>query len=77
MTAVTVVIRTGRLAQEMSRMRLWLDERGCQPAGFATEQRDDNSLLCHVTFAQPDDDAAFAARFGHARRPLKEGSANR
>ena len=63
---VEVPISTPSLANAMSRMRNWLDERRCTPILFTTTSDQPGTVLIRVDFDAAADALAFKASFGPA-----------
>jgi len=61
---VEIAGSTPSLAQAMSRMRDWLDQRGCTPVRFEMRPEQPGSIVIRVEFADNADAAAFRATFG-------------
>jgi hypothetical protein len=62
MHKVEINVRTNELSATMAAMRLWLDERRCEPAVFRCRD-DDEAVVIRLNFLVADEAAAFAARF--------------
>ena len=69
MTAMIVEVPadTASLADAMSQMRDWLDQRRCTPILFATTSEQPGTVVIRVEFADGGDAAAFRAAFGEAQ----------
>jgi outer membrane lipoprotein-sorting protein len=69
MYLVDIRMQPGDLSQQMSAMRVWLDERRFEPSTFSCRDTD-HGMLVSVEFKIPREAAAFAERFdGQANRP--------
>ena len=65
---VEVLVATASLADAMSRMRNWLDQRRCTPILFGTTPGDQpGTLVIRVEFDGSADGAAFRAALGPAK----------
>ena len=62
MYLVDIRMQPGDLSQQMSAMRVWLDERRFEPSTFYCRDTD-YGMLVSVEFKISDEAAAFAARF--------------
>jgi hypothetical protein len=63
MLTVEIRLEAGELCEQMSAMRIWLDERRWEPSSFSS--RDDGSgVRLHVAFKIASEGEAFARRFG-------------
>ena len=62
MYLVDIRMQPGDLSQQMSAMRVWLDERRFEPSTFYCRDTD-YGMLVSVEFKIPREAAAFAERF--------------
>jgi hypothetical protein len=62
MYLVDIRMQPGDLSQQMSAMRVWLDERRFEPSTFYCRDTDYGMLVC-VEFKIPREAAAFAEHF--------------
>ncbi len=76
MHRVEISVCGNELSATMAAMRLWLDERRCEPAVFSCRD-EDKAVVVRLNFLIADEAAAFAARFGgaHAAPPAVEAPA--
>ena len=63
MRTVEIELPSRELSRQMAMMRVWLDERRCQPSGFNCREAA-QGVLVQVDFKVAVDAEAFAARFG-------------
>jgi hypothetical protein len=77
MTAMVVElsVNTPSLADAMSRMRNWLDQRRCTPVLFATTSNGTGEVLIRVEFAEAADAVEFRVSFGPAEPKLPAAAA--
>ncbi len=61
---VEVPVVTASLADAMTRMRIWLDQRRCTPVLFTTKSGHAGTVVVHVEFHTSADAAGFRAAFG-------------
>ena len=65
----TIMVRTAEqatslTADQMSKMRMWLDNRRISLAGFAPVPLGDNKVAFDAYFCNPEDADLFRATFG-------------
>ena len=66
-------VGNGDFAGQMTRMRVWLDNRRFEPAVFRYDHAD-SAVVIHVDFAVEDEAAAFAHEFaGTLLRQISSG----
>lgn len=65
MRTIEVRLQSSELSGAMAEMRMWLDERRCEPSGFSC--RDEaRGVVVRVNFRASGEAEAFASRFsGH------------
>jgi hypothetical protein len=62
MSTVEMSVRTGDLSAAMAEMRIWLDERRFEPAGFSCHDAG-AGVVIRVDFTLTTEAEAFAGRF--------------
>ena len=68
MQTIALTITGGRLSDEMTTMRDWLDRNRHQPTRFDCE-RNGETVTVSVTFTDEAAATEFASRFGGSRAP--------
>ncbi|HEY1299002.1 MAG TPA: hypothetical protein VGF07_00800 [Stellaceae bacterium] len=63
MRTVEIELPSRELSRQMAMMRVWLDERRCQPSGFNCRDAV-QGVVVQVDFKASSDAEAFAERFG-------------
>ena len=62
MYGVDIRVEPGELSQQMSAMRIWLDEHRFEPSNFSCRDTDHGMLVC-ISFRVPREAEAFAEHF--------------
>jgi outer membrane lipoprotein-sorting protein len=63
MLTVEIRLASGELREQMSAMRMWLDERRWEPSVFSSHD-DGRGVRVHIAFKNAREGEAFARRFG-------------
>jgi outer membrane lipoprotein-sorting protein len=63
MLTVEIRLAAGELREQMSAMRMWLDERRWQPSVFSSRD-DGRGVRLSIAFKNAGEGEAFARRFG-------------
>ncbi len=62
MSTVEILLAAGELREQMSAMRMWLDQRRWEPSVFSF-QDDGRGVRLHIAFKNAREGEAFARRF--------------
>jgi hypothetical protein len=62
MQTIEIVFGAGEFSHQLQQMRLWLDERHCEPSRF-DYVCGDHDVVIHLHFKADDDAEAFAKKF--------------
>jgi hypothetical protein len=63
MSTVEIRLAAAELRKQMAAMRIWLDERRCEPSRFSTDD-DGRGVRLQIAFKTAREGEAFARRFG-------------
>ena len=74
MQTVELKLDPADLREQMSAMRLWLDQRRCETSAFNCH-RASSGVLVSVVFGVPEETQAFADRFGGRLTGAERGEA--